>query len=129
MIRCYGIVPLRREANEWTVLLVFHRKGFWGLPKGHGEAGETPQQSAVRELFEETGLHIVEFLSWLPFEEHYTVNDEPKIVSYYAALVAGEIVLQAEEIEHAQWMSLSTAIAQATFAGNLLKDVSAKLVR
>ncbi|GIJ76897.1 ADP-ribose pyrophosphatase YjhB, NUDIX family [Micromonospora phaseoli] len=30
----------------------------WGLPGGHGEPGETPAQTAVRELYEETGLRV-----------------------------------------------------------------------
>lgn len=34
------------------------RKGrmVWSFPKGHLEAGETAEQAAVREVFEETGL-------------------------------------------------------------------------
>ncbi|MER2092788.1 MAG: NUDIX hydrolase, partial [Saccharopolyspora rectivirgula] len=34
------------------------RKGrlLWSLPKGHIEAGETPEQTAVREVAEETGI-------------------------------------------------------------------------
>ncbi|WP_089717334.1 NUDIX hydrolase [Candidatus Entotheonella palauensis] len=30
--------------------------GFWSVPGGHVDPGETPQQAAVRELFEEAGI-------------------------------------------------------------------------
>jgi len=30
---------------------------LWSLPKGHIEPGETPEQAAVREVAEETGIH------------------------------------------------------------------------
>ncbi|HMA46388.1 MAG TPA: NUDIX hydrolase, partial [Frankiaceae bacterium] len=32
---------------------------LWSLPKGHVEPGETPEQAAVREVAEETGVHGV----------------------------------------------------------------------
>lgn len=39
------------------MLLISTRKGRrWQLPKGHLEAGETPEQAAVRETREETGV-------------------------------------------------------------------------
>ena len=57
--------------NE-TILMVRHRdaeREYWTLPGGGIEPGETPEQAAVREVFEETGLQgtIVRFL----FEEGY----------------------------------------------------------
>ena len=37
-----------------------HGTGTWAPPGGHLEFGETPQQCAARELFEETGIKISE---------------------------------------------------------------------
>lgn len=33
------------------------QSGWWDLPKGHLEKGETPEQAAIREVEEESGLH------------------------------------------------------------------------
>lgn len=44
---------------EGKVLLHFHRKlGMWLPPGGHIEQGELPDDAAVREVFEETGLDV-----------------------------------------------------------------------
>jgi diadenosine hexaphosphate hydrolase (ATP-forming) len=41
---------------QGEVLLLRDRMGFWVFPKGHLEAGETPEEAAVREVLEETGI-------------------------------------------------------------------------
>jgi 8-oxo-dGTP pyrophosphatase MutT (NUDIX family) len=33
-------------------------KSFWGFPKGHLEEGEKPTDTAVREVYEETGFKV-----------------------------------------------------------------------
>ncbi len=40
-------------------VLVIFRRGFWDLPKGKIDAGESPEEAAVREVKEETGLNQV----------------------------------------------------------------------
>ena len=49
----------RRDAHASGVLIGrLDRRGrlLWSLPKGHVEAGESPEQAAVREVEEETGI-------------------------------------------------------------------------
>ena len=55
-----GAVVFRKEAG-WNVLLIRHIKGrHISFPKGHVEQGETESKTAEREVFEETGLEVVE---------------------------------------------------------------------
>lgn len=40
------------------VVLLQHADGSWLFPKGHVEPGETLLETALREVAEETGLHV-----------------------------------------------------------------------
>jgi 8-oxo-dGTP pyrophosphatase MutT (NUDIX family) len=52
-----GVLPCRTVNADREYLIVYeHFSQCWSLPKGHMEAGETEAQTALRELFEETGL-------------------------------------------------------------------------
>jgi ADP-ribose pyrophosphatase YjhB (NUDIX family) len=48
-----GCIVLRGEE-----ILMVREKGRWSLPKGGLDAGELVQQGAIRETYEETGLHV-----------------------------------------------------------------------
>jgi 8-oxo-dGTP pyrophosphatase MutT (NUDIX family) len=57
-IRAAGGIVHRRDPNgEWQVLLV-HRPRYddWSLPKGKADRGERAEETALREVEEETGL-------------------------------------------------------------------------
>ncbi len=46
-----GLLLMQRRAGP-------HGEGTWSVPGGHVEFGETPEETAIRETFEETGVSI-----------------------------------------------------------------------
>ncbi len=52
-----GGVVYRMEGGSPLFLLIRDSYSNWGFPKGHLEPGEQPEQAALREVREETGLH------------------------------------------------------------------------
>ena len=78
-----GVVPLRRTAQGWRVLVLRAYKN-WDFPKGRVEAGEEPIDAARREATEETGLTDLDF----PFGDAYRETlpyAGGKIARYYLA--------------------------------------------
>jgi 8-oxo-dGTP pyrophosphatase MutT (NUDIX family) len=115
----YGIVPLRFHEGVCQVLLVQHHPGHWAFPKGHADREETPQQAAERELREETRLTIERYLLLDPITESYlfTFQGEriSKTVHYFIALVKGQVMIQEDEIQASEWLSLTEAFMRITF--------------
>ena len=78
MSRCFalalavGLAPASSLAQQW--LLIF-RRGHWDLPKGKIDPGETPEQAAIREVQEETGLRELTLGPALPASFH-TYRDQ-----------------------------------------------------
>lgn len=61
--------------NEGRCLTI-ERKGIPDLPKGHIEAGESPETAAMREVEEETGIGGLEIVSVLPSTWHVYLRNE-----------------------------------------------------
>jgi 8-oxo-dGTP pyrophosphatase MutT (NUDIX family) len=55
----FGVVVLGQKESALHVLLVHHASGnHWWFPKGHKESWESDQETALRELFEETHVQL-----------------------------------------------------------------------
>lgn len=116
MITSFGIIPFRKLKGKWQVLLIQHLNGqHWGFPKGRAEKTETAQETAVRELKEETGLRVHQFLSKEPFTESYYDQKKAKTVSYFPAFVTGVLECQPDEIVQARWFDLDEAMKKISF--------------
>ena len=51
-----GVIPFRRNGETKEYLLILQSNDCWSFPKGHMEPGEQEEETALRELLEETGL-------------------------------------------------------------------------
>jgi len=50
-------LPFRRRGGRLEFCLITTSAGRWTFPKGYIDPGETPEQTALKEAFEEAGLH------------------------------------------------------------------------
>ena len=70
---CGGVVYRKHHGNIEVLLVKHINSGHWSFPKGHVEGEETEEQTARREIKEETGIDVMIDTS---FRE--TVNFSPK---------------------------------------------------
>lgn len=103
MIKAAGGVVVR----DGRVLLV-HRARYddWSLPKGKLEAGESWEDAALREVWEETGVRCT--LGAFLGSSHYEVNGTPKEVRWWAMATDDEAG-PSNEVDAVRWATLDEA--------------------
>jgi 8-oxo-dGTP pyrophosphatase MutT (NUDIX family) len=104
-----------RGAGATLVFLVVSARrapGEWVLPKGHVEAGETPEAAAAREVFEEAGV-VTKVIQWLG-SVHSTVFGEKQITWFY--LLASISEQPALEKRRKRWLTPREAAECLTYA-------------
>ncbi len=121
-----GAVVFKREDDKILYLIVQNRKGSsignWGFPKGHTELDETESETATREIFEETGLHvnfIDGFRHVLSYSPHPQVKKDA--VYFLAESKVGKVIIQKSEIANFKWLPYDRAESFLTHDKLLLK--------
>ena len=101
-----GVLPYRVIDGQKQFLLVFETcSQCWSLPKGHIEAGETDEQAALRELYEETGLTAQLDTTRVASVEYAISTYARKQVAFYLGRVDGIPRVREGEIETYKWVT------------------------
>lgn len=91
--------------NAENQLLLIKRKGFWDLPKGKAEPGEKIRTTAIREVEEETGVHI-------------ETADEQAVITYHCYKMKGECCLK-----ETHWFEMATTTAEQNLIPQTEEDI------
>ena len=112
--RCSGGIII----NNGKYLLVKHKEGgHWDFPKGHVEEGETEKKTALREIYEETGLNVSlmegfkESISYID-----EINDEDKTVVFFLFKADSfKIKHITDDVIDSIWLTYAEALDKITF--------------
>lgn len=117
---CGGIVFYKSKTNT-RILLVKNNNGrYWSFPKGHIEIGETEEQTAVREIKEETSLDVEikegfrEVSDYCPYGKIHK-----KVIFFLAQAFTDAVNVQEEEIAEYIWVDLQQARKLCTYDNDL----------
>ena len=122
-----GGVVVRSTGSGHEVCLISDGR-YWGFPKGQVEPGETPEQAALREISEETGIRrdILTLREPMPSSEYaYRRRDSGRLifkrVYHFLVVVPEGTVLRPDpaEIAEADWLGFDDARARLSFRSSV----------
>lgn len=114
-------------------LILKHNAGHWGFPKGQIDKQETPAQTAIREVKEETGLKVI--LKKEPFiKTHYFFRENEvlisKVVYFFLAEAKGKNIRISDEHTDFRWVIFEDAKKYLKFKTQIeTLDKAKKLIR
>ena len=130
-----GALVLRHMQDKWWVAVIEpgrdgepeDRKYTVALPKGNIDSGEKPVDTAVREVFEETGLRVrpITKLADIKYVYQRKWSDNARIfkvvsfylMKYYSGQIGDIKPNMQHEVRKAWWVPLEEAAQKLTYSG------------
>ena len=120
VVRAAGGIVSRTIAHGELEVVVVHRStyGDWTFPKGKVHGDETDEETALREVEEETSLRC-RLGRELGTTSYHDSRGRPKLVRYWGmSVLVGELGA-ANEIDDAVWATIPEARALLTYERDL----------
>ena len=115
-VRAAGGVVWRAGQGGVPEVLVVHRPKYedWSFPKGKHEDGETDEETALREVEEETGYRC-HLGPELPGASYVDRKGRPKSVRYFVITVVDGEFRPSDEVDEARWLRSPAARALLSY--------------
>ncbi len=112
-----GSIIFLEQADGLAVLLVHHNLGHWGLPKGHVELGETEEETAAREVFEETGIESIVIPGFRKQITYCPKKNISKDVIFFIgkAINSSDPIAQLSEVCEAKFIKIQKCFSLITY--------------
>jgi len=113
--------------NKQEQILSIFRRGHWDLPKGKQESNETMEQTALREVEEETGISNLSLDHFVANTYHTFKNKKKKrilkiSVWYRMRSEDTDLTPQTEEdIEQVEWLSKEELLQKTPIYPNIVE--------
>jgi 8-oxo-dGTP pyrophosphatase MutT (NUDIX family) len=105
-----------------VVLVGFLRADAWTLPKGTPAVGETVEETALREVREETGIQarIVDDLGTIQYSfARRGVRFNKEVRHFLMEATGGDVTLHDAEYDEARWFVFADALAQLSYVNEV----------
>ena len=112
-----GAIVFRKYHGNTELLLIKHTiGGHWSFPKGHVVAGETEEETALREIMEETSVEVELCPGFREMVTYSPKRDVQKDVIYFLGRAKNfDYVPQESEIAQIKWVEINLAHAFLTY--------------
>jgi 8-oxo-dGTP pyrophosphatase MutT (NUDIX family) len=116
VMRAAGGVLVRRARSGEQEIAIIHRPEYddWTLPKGKIEPDETPEDCALREVREETGLRC-DLVRPLGCTAYVDRRGRDKIACYWIMQVRGGKFKPGVEVDRLLWLPVPEAVKRLTY--------------